>query len=119
MSKFKNVNDFAVVAPEGVKFLVVKGGKFAQCDLTSLMKKVNEEYPAAVNASISKLDEAQNTAITELTKKIEKMATEIEALKLEVAQVKDMAAAAPATEVEEVAEEVAEKKTKKSKKSAE
>jgi predicted RNase H-like nuclease (RuvC/YqgF family) len=118
MSKFKNVNDFAVVAPEGVKFLVVKGGKFAQCDLTSLMKKVNEEYPAAVNASITKLDEAQNAAITELTKKIEKMATEIEALKLEVAQLKDVAVA-PAAEIEEVAEEVVEKKTKKSKKSAE
>ena len=118
MSKFKNVNDFAVVAPEGVKFLVVKGGKFAQCDLTSLMKKVNEEYPAAVNASITKLDEAQNAAITELTKKIEKMATEIEALKLEVAQLKD-AAVTPAATVEEATEEVVEKKSKKSKKSAE
>lgn len=118
MSKFKNVNDFAVVAPEGVKFLVVKNGKFAQCDLTSLMKKVNEEYPAAVNASITKLDEAQNAAITELTKKIEKMATEIEALKLEVAQLKDTATA-PVAEAEEAAEEVVEKKSKKSKKSAE
>lgn len=117
MAKMQDINTTPTVSSEGVKFVVVKNGKFAQCDLADFMKKVNEEYPAAVNASISKLDEAQNAAITELTKKIEKMATEIEALKLEVAQLKD--AAAPAAAVEEVAEEVVEKKSKKSKKSAE
>lgn len=117
MSKFKNINEFDVVGPEGVKFIVVKDGNFARCDLSSLLKKINEEYPAAVNASISKLDEAQNAAITDLNKKIEKLTTEVESLKLVVAQLKDTTQIVEASATEEA---TAEKKTaKKAKKTAE
>lgn len=113
MAKMQDINATPVVSSEGVKFVVVKNGKFAQCDLADFMKKVNEEYPAAVNASISKLDEAQNTAIKELTKKIEKLTTEVEELKLTIAELKD-------TTSTEAGEEVPEKKvSKKTKKSAE
>ena len=111
MTKTQDINATPVVSSEGVKFVVVKNGKFAQCDLADFMKKVNEEYPAAVNASISKLDEAQNAAIKELTKKIEKLTTEVEELKLSVAELKD---AAPADVAEEAAEKKSSKKTKKS-----
>lgn len=112
MAKMQDINATPVVSSEGVKFVVVKNGKFAQCDLADFMKKVNEEYPAAVNASISKLDEAQNAAIKELTKKIEKLTTEVEELKLTIAELKD-------TTSTEASEEVAEKKvSKKTKKSA-
>ena len=110
MAKTQDINATPIVSSEGVKFVVVKNGKFAQCDLADFMKKVNEEYPAAVNASISKLDEAQNKAIKELTKKVEKLTTEIEELKLTVAELKDTA---PAEIVEEVAEKKAPKIIKK------
>lgn len=123
MAKTQDINATPVVSSEGVKFVVVKNGKFAQCDLADFMKKVNEEYPAAVNASISKLDEAQNKAIAEINKKLEDVlakyhlvVSDIEELKLSLAKVEDMLAAS-VTETE--GEEKTVKSTKKSKKSAE
>lgn len=133
MTKHKNINDRPVVSPEGVKFVGVKDGKFVQCDLSSFMKKVNEEYPAAVNTSISKLDEAQNKAIAAVNSRIDAATKEhqsthsaIEAMKLEIASLKETVAklqkaleSTPATT--EVAEEEAKKatKTKKATKAAE
>jgi hypothetical protein len=123
MAKMQDINSTPTVSSDGVKFVVVKNGKFAQCDLADFMKKVNEEYPAAVNASISKLDEAQNNAITEINKKLEDVlakynlvASDIESLKLSLAKIEDTLAT-PAAETE--SEEKTTKSTKKSKKSAE
>ena len=120
MANHIDINKTQVVSPEGVKFVAVKNGKFVQCELSSLLKKVNEEYPAAVNASISKLDEAQNKAIAEMNKKLDDIlakyqaaTSEIEALKLSIAKLEDILSK------QEVTEETGTKATKKTKKSAE
>lgn len=116
MAKMQDINATPMVSSDGVKFVVVKNGKFAQCDLSDLMKKVNVEQPA----SITKLDIAQNAAITELNKKLEDalakynlVVTELEALKLSLAKVEDMISK------QESADEAQPKTTKKTKKSAE
>lgn len=116
MAKTQDINNTPVVSAEGVKFVVVKNGKFAQCSLDDVLKKVNVEQPA----SISKLDEAQNKAITEINKKLADAAAKYEAIVSEIAELKLLVAKLQDTATTEVeTEEKAAKTTKKAKKTAE
>jgi hypothetical protein len=115
MAKSQDINNTPVVSPEGVKFVVVKNGKFAQCSLDDILTKVNVEQPA----SISKLDEAQNKAITDINKKLADVMAKYEAAASEMAELKLAIAKLQDTAVEADTEEKTVKATKKSKKSAE
>lgn len=115
MAKSQDINNTPVVSPEGVKFVVVKNGKFAQCSLDDILTKVNVEQPA----SISKLDEAQNKAITDINKKLADVMSKYEAVASEMAELKLLIAKLQDTAVEADTEEKVVKTTKKSKKSAE
>lgn len=115
MAKIQDINNTPVVSAEGVKFVVVKNGKFAQCSLDDVLKKVNVEQPA----SISKLDEAQNKAITEINKKLADAAAKYEAIVSEIAELKLLVAKIQDTATEVETEEKAVKTAKKAKKTAE
>ena len=115
MAKTQDINNTPVVSAEGVKFVVVKNSKFAQCSLDDVLKKVNVEQPA----SISKLDEAQNKAITEINKKLADAAAKYEAIVSEIAELKLLVAKIQDTATEVETEEKAAKTAKKAKKTAE
>ena len=115
MAKTQDINNTPVVSAEGVKFVVVKNGKFAQCSLDDVLKKVNVEQPA----SISKLDEAQNKAITEINKKLADAAAKHEAIVSEIAELKLLVAKLQDTTTEVETEEKGVKTAKKAKKTAE
>lgn len=115
MAKTQDINNTPVVSAEGVKFVVVKNGKFAQCSLDDVLNKVNVEQPA----SISKLDEAQNKAITEINKKLAETAAKHEAIVSEIAELKLLIAKLQDTATEAETEEKAVKTAKKAKKTAE
>ena len=86
MAQIKNINTVSSVEPEGVKFLVVKDGKVAHCDLTSIVKKVKKFDPANINKSFDEVEKL----INELTKKVEaleKRITELETAAVEVVEV--------------------------------
>ena len=115
MAKSQDINNTPIVSAEGVKFVVVKNGKFAQCSLDDVLNKVNVEQPA----SISKLDEAQNKAITEINKKLADAVAKYEAVASEVAELKLLIAELQDTTTEVETEEKTAKTVKKTKKTAE
>ena len=115
MAKSQDINNTPIVSAEGVKFVVVKNGKFAQCSLDDVLNKVNVEQPA----SISKLDEAQNKAITEINKKLADAMAKHEAIVSEIAELKLLVAKLQDTTTEVETEEKTAKTVKKSKKTAE
>lgn len=90
MAQIKNINTVSSVEPEGVKFLVVKDGKVAHCELTSIVEKVKKFDPANINKSFDEVEKL----INELTKKVEaleKHIAELETATVEVAEVADEA----------------------------
>ena len=90
MAQIKNINTVSSVEPEGVKFLVVKDGKVAHCELTSIVEKVKKFDPANINKSFDEVEKL----INELTKKVEaleKRIAEPETAAVEVVEVADEA----------------------------
>lgn len=105
MAHVKNINTVESVSPEGVKFLVVKGGKIAHCDISSTISKVEKFDPANINKSFDEVEKLIG-ALTQKVEALEKRLAEVET-------------SAPAETVE-VAEETKTKAvTKKSTKKAE
>ena len=101
MAQIKNINTVSSVEPEGVKFLVVKDGKVAHCELTPIVEKVKKFDPANINKSFDEVEKI----ISELTKKIE-------SLEKRVAEV-ESAAVETAETVEDTKTKTATKKTAK------
>lgn len=103
MAHIKNINTVETVTPEGVKFLVVKSGKIAHCDLSTTIEKVEKFDPANINKSFSEVEKL----ISALTQKVE-------ALEKRLAEVETIPA-----EAVEVAEDATKSKTAKKTKKAE
>jgi predicted component of type VI protein secretion system len=103
MAHIKNINTVETVSPEGVKFLVVKSGKIAHCDLSATIDKIEKFDPANINKSFSEVEKL----ISGLTQKVE-------ALEKRLAEVQTVPA-----EVTETVEDATKSKTAKKAKKAE
>lgn len=98
MAHIKNINTVETVSPEGVKFLVVKSGKIAHCDLSATIDKIEKFDPANINKSFS-----------EVEKLISALAQKVEALEKRLAEVETV----PAEAAEDASKTKTAKKTKK------
>lgn len=106
MAHIKNINTVETVSPEGVKFLVVKSGKIAHCDLSATIDKIEKFDPANINKSFSEVEKLIS-ALTQKVETLEKRLAEVETVPAEVA------------EVAEAAEDATKSKTTKKAKKAE
>ena len=88
MAQIKNINTVSTVEPEGVKFLVVKDGKVAHCELTPIVEKVKKFDPANINKSFSEVENLIS-ALTQKVEALEKRIAEMEAAPAEVAEAAD------------------------------
>lgn len=79
MAHIKNINTVETVSPEGVKFLVVKSGKIAHCDLSATVEKVEKFDPANINKSFSEVEKLIS-ALTQKVEALEKRLAEVEAV---------------------------------------
>lgn len=111
MANNKNINDAPIVSPEGVKFLVLKNGKIAHCDISSTIKKAEDFKQSVIDdavASAIQCVEKLSTKVYQLEKKIEELNEALNSMVVEaVATAEAPVEAKPA------------KSTKKSKKDAE
>ena len=105
MAHIKNINTVDTVSPEGVKFLVVKDGKIARCELSETIEKIKKFDPANINKSLD-----------EVEKLISALAQKVETLEKRVVELE---AAAPAETAETVEDTAKTKTTAKKAKKAE
>lgn len=104
MAHIKNINTVDTVSPEGVKFLVVKDGKIAHCELNETIEKVKKFDPANINKSFD-----------EVEKLISALAQKVETLENRVVELEAAAPAKAAETVEDTAKaKITAKKAKKS-----
>ena len=85
MAHIKNINTVETVSPEGVKFLVVKSGKIAHCDLSATIDKIEKFDPANINKSFSEVEKLIS-ALTQKVETLEKRLAEVETVPAEVAE---------------------------------
>lgn len=85
MAQIKNINTVSSVEPEGVKFLVVKDGKVAHCELTPIVEKVKKFDPANINKSFDEVEKIIS-ALTQKVETLEKRIAEMEVAPAEVAE---------------------------------
>ena len=111
MANNKNINDAPIVSPDGVKFLVLKNGKIAHCDISSAIKKAEDFKQSVIDdavASAIQSVEKLSTIVFQLEKKIEELNETLNSMVVEA-----VATAESTVEVKPA------KSTKKSKKDAE
>ena len=112
MANIKNINQVATVSPAGVKFLVLKDGKIAHCDISSAIEKAEAFKQSVIDEAIKTATQtAEKLAekVAQLEKKLEELSGALDAMVVE---------AVPAAEAE-ASEAKTVKTTKKSKKDAE
>jgi SMC interacting uncharacterized protein involved in chromosome segregation len=112
MANIKNINQVATVSPAGVKFLVLKDGKIAHCDISSAIEKAEAFKQSVIDEAIktaTQTAEKLAAKVAQLEKKIEELSGALDALVVE---------AAPAAE-SEATEAKTTKSAKKAKKDAE
>lgn len=85
MAHIKNINTVETVSPEGVKFLVVKSGKIAHCDLSATIDKIEKFDPANINKSFSEVEKLIS-ALTQKVEALEKRLAEVETVPAEAAE---------------------------------
>ena len=112
MANIKNINQVATVSPAGVKFLVLKDGKIAHCDISSAIEKAEAFKQSVIDEAIktaTQTAEKLAAKVAQLEKKIEELSGALDALVVE---------AVPAAE-SEATESKTTKSAKKAKKDAE
>lgn len=112
MANIKNINQVATVSPAGVKFLVLKDGKIAHCDISSAIEKAEAFKQSVIDEAIktaTQTAEKLAAKVAQLEKKIEELSGTLDALVVE---------AVPAAE-SEATESKTTKSAKKAKKDAE
>ena len=92
MAQIKNINTVSSVEPEGVKFLVVKDGKVAHCDITSIVEKVKKFDPANINKSFGEVEKLIEM-LTQKVETLEKRLGEVESASAQTSEVAEDAKA--------------------------
>lgn len=103
MSKFTNINEAPIVSPEDATLISIKNGKWARCELGTLVKK-NKKIDE-LESYIKKLEDKLESAIKVSNFKIQELMSKIDSITAGISS--------------EVVEEAPKAKTtKKSKKAA-
>jgi vacuolar-type H+-ATPase subunit I/STV1 len=109
MANIVNINNAATVTPAGAKFLVIKDGKIAHCDISGAIAKAESFKQSVIDEAIKKSEET-----------VKAMAAKIEACEKKIAELKDIIESMTVEAVAVVDEEAkVSKAAKKTKKSAE